>query len=153
MSVGERMAAASNRFYLRLRHPDAWKAEASRGDFDSLRGSKYALLHTFRKSGEAVPTPVWFGLDEAGKLYFRSEAHVGKIKRIRNDGRVLIGPCTFRGKPTGPLLEGRARLLSSEGEAHAEAALQSNYGLFRRAYEGVAMNIGPAGVYVEVVPV
>jgi len=151
MSVAERLADASNRFYLRLRHPRAWEAEsAHRGSFDSLRGHKYALLHTFRKSGEAVPTPVWFGL-AGGKLYFRTYANAAKIRRIRQNPRVLAGPCDARGKPKGSLIEARARVLSASEEARAEEAIQSNYGLFRRLYEGgFAMKV--EGAYVEVEP-
>ena len=106
---------------------------------------------TFRRSGEAVPTPVWAGLAD-GRLYFRSEKRVGKIKRIRANPRVLVAPCDSRGKPLGEAVEGRARILPPSEEPTAEAAIQSNFGLGRRMYEGVAMNLGPEGVYVEVTP-
>ncbi len=151
MSFGERIAAASNRFYLRIRHPDAWRVESSAAGFDALRGHKYCLLTTFRRSGEPVPTPVWFGLQD-GKAYFRSEAAVGKIKRIRANPEVLLAPCSFRGKPLGPAAAGRARVLATEDEEGAEAALQANYGLFRRLYEGGAGTLGVDAVYVEVEP-
>jgi uncharacterized protein len=151
MTVSDRLADASSRFYLRIRHPQAWQAEfAAAGNFDSLHGHKYALLHTFRKSGEAVPTPVWFGLAD-GKLYFRTYADAPKVRRIRNNPRVLVGPCDVRGKPKGPLGEGRARVLSAAEKGAAERAIQSNYGLFRRIYEGsFAMKV--EGAYVEVEP-
>jgi uncharacterized protein len=151
MSVAEWLADSSSRFYLRIRHPDAWDTEsASDGTFDGLRGHKYALLQTFRKSGEAIPTPVWFGLAD-GKLYFRSYADAVKLKRIRNNPRVLVGPCDVRGKPKGKLIEGRARVLSEAEEGRAEEAIKANYGLFRRVYEGsFAMSVD--GTYVEVEP-
>lgn len=41
------------------------------------------------------------------------------MKRLGNFPEAVIAPCTVRGKPTGPSLHARARLL--EGEA-AEAA-------------------------------
>jgi PPOX class probable F420-dependent enzyme len=151
MSIGDRLAAASNRFYLRIRHPEAWRTEASAQGFDALAGHKYCLLITFRRSGEPVPTPVWFGLDD-GKVYFRSEAEVGKIKRIRNEPRALVGPCNFRGRPLGPMAVGRARVLPSDGADRAEAALQANYGLGRRLYEGSGERLGLETVYVEVAP-
>jgi PPOX class probable F420-dependent enzyme len=152
MSVAEWLADSSSRFYQRIRHPDAWDTEsASDGTFDGLRGHKYALLQTFRKSGEAIPTPVWFGLAD-GKLYFRSYADAVKLKRIRNNPRVLVGPCDVRGKPKGKLIEGRARVLSEAEEGRAEEAIKANYGLFRRVYEGsFAMSVD--GTYVEVEPV
>ncbi len=77
---------------------------------------------------------------------------MGKIKRIRANPRVLVAPCDGRGKPLGPAAEGTARLLGAEEEAKAEDAIQSNFGAGRKIYEGVAMSLGPEGVYVEVTP-
>lgn len=154
MSLGQSFVDASNRFYLRIRHPQAFEAtEAARGrDFDEMRGARYALVITYKRSGEAIPTPVWFGVAE-GKVYFHTEARIGKIKRIRNDPRVLVGPCTMRGKPTGPMIEGRARILPPEEEQRAEDAIQANYGLFRRIYEhGGERFVDIPMVYVEVTP-
>jgi hypothetical protein len=65
---------------------------------------------------------------------------------------VLIAPCTVRGKPLGQSIEGRARELSKEEREHAEAAIQSNYGLGRRLYEGAADAMVDDVAYVEVVP-
>jgi uncharacterized protein len=151
VSVAQWVADSSTRVYLRIRHPRAWETGSVRhGGFESLSGHKYALLHTFRRSGEAVPTPVWFGLAD-GKLYFRTYGDALKLKRIRDNPRVLVGPCDVRGKPKGDLIEARARVLSPSEERHAEEAIQSNYGLFRRAYEGsFAMKV--EGAYVEVEP-
>jgi uncharacterized protein len=151
MTVAERLAHGSNRLYLRMRHPAAWQAEGSRqGSFESLRGHRNALLQTFRKSGEAVPTPVWFGLVD-GRLYFRTYADAVKLKRIHRDPRVLVGPCDIRGKPKGPMIEARARILEPGEEPAAEQAIQSNYGLFRRIYLAGFSGRVP-DTYVEVVP-
>jgi PPOX class probable F420-dependent enzyme len=153
--VGERIAAASNRFYLRIRHPEAFTAageEGEREDFSALEGARYCLLTTFRRSGEGVPTPVWFGVAD-GDLYVRSEADVGKVKRIRNNPRVTVAPCTMRGKPLGPVSQGHARILPAAEEARAEAALQANYGLLRRLYEGGAGVTGIEAVYLEIAPI
>jgi uncharacterized protein len=152
MTVAERLAHGSNRIYLRIRHPAAWQGKTSsdRG-FASLRGYKNALLHTFRRSGEAVPTPVWFGLAD-GKLYFRTYADTAKLKRIRRNPRVLVGPCDVRGKPKGPMIEARARLLEPGEEPAAEQAIRSNYGLFRRFYLAGFSGRVP-DTYVEVTPV
>jgi PPOX class probable F420-dependent enzyme len=154
MSLGERMAAASNRFYLRIRHPEAFQAAAEQGekeDLSALEGHKYCLLTTFRRSGEGVPTPVWFGLAD-GRAYVRSELNVGKVKRIRNSPRVTVAPCTMRGKPLGPVAEGHARILPASDEPRAEAALQANYGLLRRLYEGGAGVTGIETAYLEIAP-
>ena len=152
MTVAEKVADGWNGFLGRIRHPQASEVtSAGTTGFDHLAGRKHCLLVTFRRSGEAVPTPVWFGLDD-GKVYARSEARVGKVKRIRANPHVLVAPCDNRGKPLGPAAEGMARILPAEAEDDAERAIQSNFGLGRRLYEGVAMNVGPDGVYLEVTP-
>jgi PPOX class probable F420-dependent enzyme len=144
-----------NRFYHQIRHPAARRLageERTVSGFEHLRGHKYCLLVTYRRSGEAVPTPVWFGLD-GGRLYLRSEANVAKVKRVRNDPTVRVAPCTVRGKPLGAPAAGRARVLEEPGELEAaEAALQANYGLGRRIYEGAGGAFGVEAVYLEITP-
>jgi uncharacterized protein len=128
------------------------KKPGTERDFESLRGRKYALLVTFRRSGEPVPTPVWFGLDAGGRLYFRTEARTAKVKRIRNDSHVRVGPCNVRAKPIGALAEGTARVLPPEENERAEVVIQSNYGMERRIYEGAVDRMNVDLVYVEITP-
>jgi PPOX class probable F420-dependent enzyme len=147
-----KLAERSNRFYDAIRRGDAARAaegEASARGFGHLKGP-YCLVVTYKRSGEAVPTPVWYGVDSDGRLYFRTYAPSVKVKRIRNDPHVRVAPCTVRGKPRGPAAEGAARVLPAVEEDRAERAIQANYGLFRRAYER-AVGETPA-VYVEVTP-
>jgi uncharacterized protein len=152
MTVAERVSDGWNGFLGRIRHPTARDVTAPQtSGFGHLRGRKHCLVVSFRRSGDPVPTPVWFGHD-GERVYFRSEERVGKVKRIRANPRVLLAPCDSRGKPLGPAAEGRARVLPPEREASAEAAIQANFGLGRRMYESVAMSLGPEGVYVEVEP-
>jgi PPOX class probable F420-dependent enzyme len=150
------VASPLSRFYDSVRHPAARSLaddEATASGFDHLRGRKYCLLVTYRRTGEAVPTPVWFGLGE-GKLYVRTEADAAKVRRIRNDPRARVAPCTARGKPLGPPAEGRARVLDEQGEiAAAEAALEANYGLGRKLYECAGGVVEIDAVYLEVAPV
>ncbi len=149
-----RLLELQNRFYDRIRSKAAYRAgeRAGSGSFDHLKGHKYGLIVTFKRDGEAVPTPVWFGLDGEGRLYFRTGPDVAKVRRIRSNPRVLVAPCTVRGKPRGPSIEGTARELPKEDRERAEAAIQSNYGLGRRLYEGTADAIVADVSYVEVVP-
>jgi PPOX class probable F420-dependent enzyme len=139
-----------------MRHRDAWSSAAAEAiapehGFESLSGHRYCLLTTFRKSGEPIPTPVWFGLAD-GKVYLRSEAAVGKVKRIRSNPRVRIAPSTLRGKPLGPPAEGRARVLAPDESERAERAIAANYGLFRKLYEGGGNRLPIDLVYIEVEP-
>ena len=148
------MTSLTNRFYHWIRHPAARQlaGEDPATGFEHLRGHKYCLLVTYKRDGEAVPTPVWFGLG-GGRLYLRSEADVAKVKRVRNDPAVRVAPCTVRGRPLGPPAEGRARVLEDPGDIEqAEAALQANYGLGRRIYEGAGGALGVKAVYLEITP-
>jgi uncharacterized protein len=153
LSLAEKIARANNRFLDGIRHRSAFDAAAQEGtarDFSALRGHKYALLTTFRRDGTPVPTPIWFGLGGDGKLYLRTEGAAAKVRRVRNDPRARVAPCTVRGKPVGPTTEARARVLPAEEEERAEAAISANYGLGRRIYEG--MGGGLELVYLEVAP-
>ena len=153
MTVAERIADASNRLYDAIRSPKAREAAerpAAKGNLDSLGGHKYCLVTTFKRSGEPVPTPLWFGLAD-GKLYFRTYSDTGKAKRIRNDSHVLVGACDPRGNPKGQMVEARARLLPEAEESVAEQAIRGNYGLFRRFYLA-AFSGRVSDVYVEVTP-
>lgn len=150
------VASFFSRFYDRIRHPAARAVAteaATASGFEHLRGHKYCVLVSYKRSGEAVPTPVWFGLD-GGKLYTRSEADAAKLRRIARNPGVRVAPCTARGKPVGPAAEGQARILTSLSECEgAEAALQANYGLGRKLYERTGGALGVETVYLEVIPV
>jgi PPOX class probable F420-dependent enzyme len=146
------VSSLANRFYGWMRHPSAFSLPSDAGSvsgFEHLRSHKYCLLVTYKRDGQAVPTPVWFGLGDR-KLYIRSEANAAKIKRIRNDPHVRIAPCTVRGRPLGAPADGLARVLETPGEEQiGEACLKANYGLGRKAYEGT---LGAGAVYLEVTP-
>jgi uncharacterized protein len=57
-----------------------------------LADARFVSLTTFRRSGEAVSTPVWVGRD-GGALVVLTPADSGKVKRLRRDPRVEIRPC------------------------------------------------------------
>ena len=95
---------------------------------------------------------MWAGLGDDGKLYVRTEADVAKVKRIRNDPHVKVAACNSRGKPRGDLIEGRARIVSTDEEAHAEHAIAAHFGRGRRVYEGTVGAVAGPMVYIEVSP-
>jgi PPOX class probable F420-dependent enzyme len=151
MSLAVRAGKAMDKVYLRMRHPRAFEVTSGEvGGFGSLRGRKYVLIVTFRRNGEAVPTPTWFGLAQDGNVYIHTFADAGKVKRLRNNPRVLLAPCDPRGKPLGPAIEGRARVLPREQWDRAERSIQANYGLGRRIY--MAPSRKDDVTYLEVAP-
>jgi PPOX class probable F420-dependent enzyme len=98
-------------------------------DLGDLASARYLSLATFRKSGDAVATPVWFA-EEAGKLYVFSAGEAGKVKRLRNGPRARVAPCTVRGKLLGNWREARGRVVSEEATIdRAYRALRRKYGL------------------------
>src|SRR6266566_6400515 len=148
----ERLARAENRFLDWARSPRAARVarEAPSGRLDDLRGRRYCVVVTYRKSGEAVPSPVWFGLGD-GKLYLHTGETFAKTKRIRRNPEVRVAPSSFRGRPLGPPFVGRARVVDPPEEADAERHIQANYGWIRRLYYRLSGQEA-VGVYIEVTP-
>ncbi len=95
--------------------------------FAYLSPYEFVLLTTFRKSGVGVPTAMWFA-HEQGKLSMVTGRTSGKIKRIRNNSRVLLAPCDLMGKVLGPQVEAYARELPTAQHSHADALLAHKYG-------------------------
>jgi PPOX class probable F420-dependent enzyme len=126
----------------------------------AFRDHKYLSLETFKKSGKGVKTPVWFAADPARDLagdgaaiYIYTIGNTGKVKRIRNNGRVKIAPCTMRGELLGEWVNARAEIVTGEEATSGMELLNRKYfpwkqllGLFallsRR--ERVVMRIRPA---------
>jgi uncharacterized protein len=91
-----------------------------------FQGQKYVSLETYKKSGQAVQTPVWFVI-ENGRLYVSAPAHTGKVKRLRNNPRLRLALCTSSGKITGPWASGRARFVDGSEAQQADRLLQRKY--------------------------
>ncbi|HWX87752.1 MAG TPA: PPOX class F420-dependent oxidoreductase [Solirubrobacteraceae bacterium] len=127
-------------------------SEAGRtGTVAELRANKRTLLVTFRRNGAAVATPVW-AAEADGRFYVRSERTAGKIKRLRNDPRVLLAPCTVRGRPLGAPLEASARALAAGEDLIAEQALAHRYGLGRALFEWAFDRMRIDMCYLEITP-
>jgi uncharacterized protein len=101
-------------------------------EFDQLFAENYVMLTTFRKSGEAVSTPIWAAGDD-DELVMWTVRDSGKVKRIRNSGRVEIQACDVRGKNThGPKVAGEARLLDGPDLGRVRKAIGRKYSLLGR---------------------
>ncbi|MDP8901732.1 MAG: PPOX class F420-dependent oxidoreductase [Actinomycetota bacterium] len=107
---------------------------ASPNPFDALAGGRYVRLSTFRRSGDPVPTPVWFArLGE--NLYVVTGRNTGKVKRIRNNPDVTLAPSDFRGRPKGRDLRAVAGLTDEPKGGPADRALRNKYGWQYRVFE------------------
>jgi PPOX class probable F420-dependent enzyme len=83
---------------------------------------QYAVLLTTRKrDGTTVGTPVSIAV-EGDHAYIRTYSSAWKVKRMRNFPEVEIAPSTLRGKPTGPAVKARVRLLDAGSAENKQAA-------------------------------
>jgi PPOX class probable F420-dependent enzyme len=116
-----------------------------------LARSQFMNLVTYRKNGVAVTTPVWFAIQD-GKIVGTSQPKTGKVKRIRNNPKVLFAPSSMSGKPLGETRPGTARLLALDEYPIADRALQRKYGLQYLLLTGVMKLRGAKEIFWEIIP-
>ena len=95
-----------------------------------LAAERYVLLTTFRKNGDGVATAVWIAPLSDGSLGFTTGGDSGKVKRIRNNPRVLVQPCDVRGRitPGSKVSEATARAVEGAECAPVTKAIRKKYG-------------------------
>ncbi len=116
-----------------------------------LGDGRYISLSTYRRSGVAVATTVWF-VERDGKIYFRTEGETGKAKRLRNNRNVEFAPSTVRGKVTGAPARGIARLLSPHESVGPAEWIRERYGWRVRVLDFVMRLQGKRPIYFEITP-
>jgi hypothetical protein len=91
-------------------------------------------LTTFRRDGRSVATTLWFVVDR-GELLVLTAPDSGKVKRIRNNGRVVIAPCDSAGRiaPGAPSAEGTAQILDEPETARVHKLMARRYVAVRLA--------------------
>jgi len=94
-------------------------------------GEKYLNIETYRRSGQAVRTPVWF-VESDGLLYVRTAEETGKFKRIQNNPSVQIAPCESRGKVKGDWVKAEARQASADTAQKMYRLFEQKYGFMNR---------------------
>jgi PPOX class probable F420-dependent enzyme len=120
-------------------------------DFAFLRGHRYLSLTTFRKTGKAVATPVWFAGDDR-VLYVWTNAQSGKVKRLRNNSTVTVAPCTARGRVLGPEAGATAEILpdATESAETGERLLRLKYRWQWRVGRSMSRLFGRGSVFLRV---
>lgn len=128
-----------------------------RATFPDLGREQCIALTTFRKTGQAVTTPVMFA-QSLGTIYVGTRADAGKLKRLRRSGRVTLAPCTYSGKAAGAVSAGKARILTEPQECTAAStALAKKYGfmlpLTRNAWRLLHRKAKVDEVYIAIEPI
>jgi uncharacterized protein len=96
-------------------------------DISQFDKTNYINLETYRKNGISVITPVWFVIE--GKNFFViTKSSTGKIKRLRNNPKIRISPCDFRGKVKGKWLNGLATLKTPDEYPQINNLRNKKYG-------------------------
>jgi hypothetical protein len=96
----------------------------------TLGDEPYVSLTTFRRSGEAVATPVWVVRDGAALVVY-AVGESGKVRRIHRDSRVELRACDRRGRVAADTPTVRATAVvdeSPEGAGLTERLLRRKYG-------------------------
>jgi uncharacterized protein len=91
--------------------------------------ARYISLRTFRRSGAAVDTPVWFASVDPHTHYLFSAAGAGKVKRVRNGSTAQMATCDMKGGTLGEWHDCHAYLATDASESDlAYALLNRKYG-------------------------
>jgi uncharacterized protein len=92
-------------------------------------GRRYIDLESYKKTGEAKVTPVQ-SLEHDGMIYVRTGPTTWKVKRIRRNSHVRIAPSDRSGKPTGPWVDGEAKVLEGQENQRMLEVFRKEYGGF-----------------------
>jgi PPOX class probable F420-dependent enzyme len=64
----------------------------------ALSDEKCMAFTTYRTSGDGVTTPVWVVPVSDGRVAFWTAMGSGKTKRLKNNPKVTVQPCSYTGK-------------------------------------------------------
>jgi hypothetical protein len=112
----------------------------------------YLNLETYRRSGEAMQTPVWF-VQDGRKFFVLTVADSGKVKRIRNNSSVNVVPCKSDGEPIGDWTPARGREVRNDPviEEKVDQLLDMKYGKIKREMTRKAAATGRKYTVLEIV--
>ncbi len=111
----------------------------------------YLSLETYRKGGEAMRTPVWFVRD-GERLYIRTVAESGKVKRLRRTLRLRIALCDRLGNVTGSWVAATGRKVRDNPAlaVRVDQLLDEKYGEIKRQLAAQAAAEGHVCTILEI---
>lgn len=93
----------------------------------TLGGEEFISISTLKRDGTTVATPMWV-VESDGHLYIWTGDRTGKVKRIRNNPKVTLAPCTRTGKLTGDPMPAVARIVATSELPHLWRLFPAKYG-------------------------
>jgi uncharacterized protein len=94
---------------------------------NQFTGRRYINLESYKNNGEPELTPVQT-IEHNGLLYLLTDPRAGKVKRIRENPKVRIVPCSRSGNSIGVWVGGEARILDEEESERVTKVLEAKYG-------------------------
>jgi PPOX class probable F420-dependent enzyme len=126
--------------------------ENSVHDLSAFASQKYMNIETYRRSGEAVRTPVWF-VESGGILFLLTRGDSGKVKRLRHNKQVKVAPCKMDGQVIGDWAPGSASFVESEEAVQVLKSLfDDKYGAVSRLTNMFSRLQRKKRVFVKVIP-
>ena len=100
-----------------------------------IDNAKYVSFVSFRKSGEAIATPVWIAPFEDG-YGFTIESTSGKAKRLAHTPRATIQACNIKGviTPGATVYNCEASLVLHKRAEEVRDAIAHKYGLTYKVF-------------------
>jgi uncharacterized protein len=114
-----------------------------------LGDARYLSLTTYRRSGEAVATPVWFVPQPDGTVLVYTEASSGKVTRLRHTPDCTVAACDARGRVHGEVADATAAVLDAQAD-EVYRRLVRRYGWQARAF-GLAARLRGRGRHGDAV--
>lgn len=111
----------------------------------ALDRERFVSLTTFRRSGDAVSTPVWIGQD-GDALIVLTPDETGKVKRLRHDPRVRLRPCSRTGRVADNAVSvaGTAQILTDDkNRRRLTEVIRRKYGLEYRVVMAIERLMKP----------
>ena len=101
---------------------------------NQFKNQNYLNIETFRRNGQGVRTPVWF-VEDGGKIFIRTGANSGKVKRIRNNPDVQLAPCKADGTVIGEWIPAKGREIADpETDKLVDQLLGKKYGMQKNLF-------------------
>lgn len=99
---------------------------------EQFKNQKYINVETYRKSGAAVQTPVWF-VQDGETLLVRTLAKSGKMKRVRNNSKIRVAVCNMSGGLLGEWQNAHAEIVQDPAvDDLVNRLLRKKYGVIKR---------------------
>ena len=111
----------------------------------------YLSLETYRRDGTPMRTPVWF-VRHGDRLYVRTVAESGKVKRLRRNPHVRIALCDRVGNVTGSWVAATGREVRDDAALYArvDQLLDEKYGEIKRQLAAQAVAEGCRYTILEI---